>query len=443
MRSRGAHRAGAHRSALRGAGALPFAATAAVAIVIAGSAAAGAFGLAGGPPPTPVPPSGSLSPFPQTLRTPAPSTEAPHPRAAAAILVNARTGQALFAKAPEAERAIASLTKVMTALVAVRARKPSHVVTVRSDATEETGSVLGLEAGERIRVDDLLEALMLQSSNDAATALADDISGSERAFVERMNGRARQLSMLHTRFASASGLDDRGFSTASDLAVLARAAVGDAALVAVMRSRFAVVPNQDGPSRHVQNRNALLWLYPGAFGIKTGYTSEAGNCLIAAASRNGRTLISVVLGDSDDRVFDDAAALLTYGFDAFDRRTVVERGSAVGTVAIQGVSVQAVAGAPLTALVRRDRAREFSIRIEPNPDAILPLAAGMPVGVAIVAARGLELGRVLALAAAPASPPPTPRPPRPRPRLGQPAPASAGPLDLIASLLRATFGAIL
>jgi serine-type D-Ala-D-Ala carboxypeptidase (penicillin-binding protein 5/6) len=440
MRYRAHHRAhshGAARSAL-------------VVVASAGlllSATAGALGAGGaGPPPTPVPPSGSLSPFPQSLRTPAPSIQAPHVAAAAAVLVDARTGQTLFARAAHASRAIASLTKVMTALVTVRIRHLSHVVTVGPDAAAATGSVLGLHVGEEIDVDELLHALLLQSSNDAALALADDISGSEDAFVARMDSRARQLGMRETRFASASGLDDRGFSTASDLAILARAALADRELAHVVRTKSFAIEDPRGPDREVQNRNALLWLYPGAIGVKTGYTSGAGDCLIAAATRGGRTLVAVVLGDSGDAVFDDAASLLNYGFHAFRRVTVLRAGTPLGTASVGGVPVAAVAASSLVALVRTDRIGQAAMRIELDPAVALPLAAGDRVGEAVVLDHGIPVGRVGALAAtaaaAPsqtASPPPPPSPP-PAERPPSPAP---GPLDLIGSLLRATFGAIL
>ncbi len=433
--------AGVHRAASRA----PFAT-----VVVAGvmgtlivSLAAGAAGLPAGPPPTPVPPSGSPSPFPQTLDTPPPaSIVAPRIDAAAAVLVDGRSGQALYARAAAAPRAIASLTKVMTALVTVRARRLAHVVTVGVDATKETGSVLGLHGGEHITVASLLKALLLQSSNDAATALADDISGSEDAFVDRMNARARQLGMLETGFASASGLDDRGFSSAADLALLTRVALRNTELAPIMRTKVATIANPGGPPRHVQNRNALLWLYPGTIGVKTGYTGPAGNCLIAAAARNGRILIAVVLGDSEGALFDDAAALMNYGFHAFRRAVVVRARAPVGFVSIGGVEIGAAATASLTAFVRTDRVGDRVVRLEADPDVMLPVTRGQAVGEAVFVDHGVELGRVGVVATAAAAAPPPPPPTGTHPPQPEPAPA-AGPLDLIGSLLRATFGALL
>ena len=440
--------AGSHRVARR----RPIAATtvagvAALLTISLVSIAADAAGGRAGPPPTPVPPSGSLSPFPQRLHTPPPANSAPRIGAAAAVLVDARTGQTLYARVPAASRAVASLTKVMTALVTVHARRLTHVVTVPEDATRQSGSVLGLHKGERIPVQSLLIALLLQSSNDAATALADDVSGSEDAFVTRMNASARQLGMAGTRFASASGLDDRGFSTAADLAVLTRTALHSPELAPIMRTRFATVADPDGPDRHVQNRNALLWLYPGAIGVKTGYTGRAGNCLIAAASRQGRTLVAVILGDGDPAVFDDAASLLNYGFHAFRKTTVVRAGTPMGSVVVEGMHVGVIAASSLVAFVRTDRVGRAVIRIEPDPDATLPVAAGQPLGAARLLDHGVDLGRVRIVSAGAVAdttlPPPQATPPQATPPPARdPAPAP-GPLDLIGSLLRATFGAIL
>jgi D-alanyl-D-alanine carboxypeptidase (penicillin-binding protein 5/6) len=206
------------------------------------------------------------------------------------------------------------------------------------------------------------------------------------------------------------------------------------------------VPNPDGPARHIQNRNAMLWLYPGAFGVKTGYTSAAGECLIVAAQGGDRVLISVVLADGD-RVFDDSAALLNYGFDAFTKVAVVRGGQAIPPVQIQGASVPIEAARGLVRLVRSDRLREVHIDAAIAPGIVLPVRAGQRVGEAVISAHGIVLGTVPAVASAtvarPAAPSPSPPPaPTPPPPVSPAVPA-LGPLDLIASLLRATFGAVI
>jgi D-alanyl-D-alanine carboxypeptidase (penicillin-binding protein 5/6) len=388
-------------------------------VLLVAANALGAPGTRAGPPPTPVPPSGSPSPYPQTLHTPPPSTRTPAIPAAAAILVTAGTGQVLYAKHPWARRAIASLTKLMTATIAVRARSLAHTVTVTDEATRQSGSTLGLRSGERIPVRSLLYAILLQSSNDAASALATDISGTADAVVGR------------------NGLDDRGYSTASDLATLTRVAIATPSLVHIMQTRSATIANPSGPARHIQNRNALLWLYPGVFGVKTGFTTAAGQCLITAATHDGRTLVAVVLGDVGDRVFDDSATLLNYGFTAFVKARPVRRGDRLGTIDVDGVPVDALAGEGLTRLMRTDRLGHATITLHRGTGVSLPVAVGDPLGRAVISVAGSTLGSVPAVAAIATAAPIRPIPPPARPR------DPAGPLDLAITLLRATFGSAL
>ncbi|MDP9300515.1 MAG: serine hydrolase, partial [Actinomycetota bacterium] len=179
------------------------------------------------PPPTPVPPHGSLSPFPTSLSTPADPTTAPTLTARSALLADLDSGDLMDEKAPDQPVPIASLTKIMTALITLERTRLTDIVTVDPRAVftrREYGasSTIGLKAGERISVEDLLYAMMLGSANDAALALAIHIAGSEQAFVRVMNVRAPQLGMHRTVFFSSNGLDDRGRSTARDLLHLIR-----------------------------------------------------------------------------------------------------------------------------------------------------------------------------------------------------------------------------
>ncbi len=239
------------------------------------------------PPPTPVGRSHSPSPFPTVLHTPAPGDEPPRLRSDEALLEDLDTGQVLFGQRPSTPRPIASLTKIMTALLVLERSPLTGEVTVSRNAATTPPSDLGLKAGERISVRDLLYGLLLGSANDAAVALAEHVGSSIGGFVTMMNARARQLGMRHTRFRSPNGLDDRGYSTALDLATLTRAVYQHRAFESIVAAKFHTIPGPGTKVRRVQNRNALLWLYPGAIGVKTGFTTPAGHCLVAVSRSSG------------------------------------------------------------------------------------------------------------------------------------------------------------
>jgi D-alanyl-D-alanine carboxypeptidase (penicillin-binding protein 5/6) len=366
-------------------------------------------GQLGTPPPTPVPPRGSPSPFRTELATPADPVPPPAVDAPVVLLADLTNDQILQARAIDARRPVASLTKVMTALLTLERTQPGDIVTVPPEAVfapDEYGasSTLGLRAGERLPVRDLLEAIILQSSNDAAIALAVHVAGSTERFVELMNRRAVQLGMRDTRFASPNGLDDRGLSTASDLLVLLRAAQAQPGFRELAATRFAEIPSPKGPPRRVQNRNVLLWLYPGATGVKTGSTVGARFCLIATAKRDGRELAVILLGDPDE-TFSDAAALLNHGFAGFERHPFVARGDDLGVVRIVGGAVPVVAGADLEALVATGLLDRAQRRIVVDPRAAYPPAVGERVGTMRVTLPGVTVGSVPLLAAEVPPPP--------------------------------------
>jgi D-alanyl-D-alanine carboxypeptidase len=362
------------------------------------------------PPPTPVPPDGSLSPFPTALDTPADPLAVPRISAPSAVLAELSSGQVLYAKDARARRSIASLTKIMTALLTLERTDPAEIVTVRPDSVlADRGGIaaLGLEVGERISVTDLLDALMLQSANDAAIALADHVAGSEPRFVRIMNRRADRLGMARTRFRSPNGLDDRGTSTAQDLVTLTRAAYRTEGFAPIVAQMHASVPAPDGSTRELQNRNAMLWLYPGAIGVKTGYTSAAGYCVVAVAEREGRSLVAVVLGAPGD-AFSDAAALLDHGFTAFEEHTFVDAGEPSGVVPLTGGAVPVETGARLVALVATATLGNVRERVDVDPDAAYPPAPGARVATLRISIPGFDLGSVPLVVSAVPPPPPAP-----------------------------------
>jgi D-alanyl-D-alanine carboxypeptidase (penicillin-binding protein 5/6) len=378
------------------------------------------------PPPTPVGPNHSPSPFPTSLVTPPPSSVPPSLTSPAAILEDLDSGQTLSSKAARARRPIASLTKIMTALLAMTRADADEVVVVSGNAASQQGSVLGLQTGEQITVRQLLYALLMQSSNDAAVALAEHVGGSVPAFLDLMNRRARRLGMTDTFFTSPSGLDDRGYSSARDLAIVTRAAFGQPLFERIVRTKFHVVPAPSGPSRHIQNRNILLWLYPDAIGVKTGFTTPAGHCLIAAADRDGVRLLVVALGSGGEDaagVFNDGAALMNYGYSAFRKETLIHAGDPLGPFAVDGRAIPAVAAASLIHMVRTDVADKVTLAVHMDVGLALPVQAGQRVGTVTIAVDGRRVGMVDVVATATVTTPlPSPAP-LPSPPL---SPATAG-----------------
>jgi D-alanyl-D-alanine carboxypeptidase len=229
--------------------------------------------------------------------------------ARAAIVVDAVTGRVLWARRAHERRAIASLTKLMTAYVADRDLRARGRFRVRSEMTGVPGATIGLRAGERVQVRRMLAATMIASANDAATALAVRRAGSEARFVKLMNRQARRMGLRDTRFSNASGIyDDGNRSSAWDVADLSRRFLRRPRLAALARTRAF----ETGPTTQYVSHNRLLWTYRGAIGIKTGFTDAAGRCIAAAAKRGRRAVIVVVLAARNGE-FREAKRLLDWG----------------------------------------------------------------------------------------------------------------------------------
>jgi D-alanyl-D-alanine carboxypeptidase (penicillin-binding protein 5/6) len=243
------------------------------------------------------------------------AAEDPFPGAGEAYLVK-RDGRLLWARAADRRLPPASLAKMMTALLALERGALDEVATVGPGAARATGTRLHLRAGERLRASDLLAATVIRSANDACRALAEHLAGSAGAFVAQMNRRAGALGMADTRFADPCGHDRPDqYTTASDLVVLAEVLLRQPEYLRLARTPSLKIRTVDGRrSFAFSNTNALLGRYEGAVGLKTGYTSQAGNCLVALAERNGVRVL-VVLLNAPNRWW-NAVGLLNQAFDA-------------------------------------------------------------------------------------------------------------------------------
>ena len=232
------------------------------------------------------------------------------------LLFDVNTGQLLWARNPARVMPMASLTKMMTALIVAGHAKPGARVLITSEALHYTGSGIGLlPKGKRVPLPALLYGLLLPSGNDAAIALADYVAGSQSRFIALMNQRAHDLGLSCTHFSTVSGIVDQGnYSCAQDLALIARKLLDQPLLAAIVASRNAILPFPiKGGKLYLYTNNPLLLLrYPGADGVKTGFTDAAGQCLVATARRGKRWLGVVLLHSGDTST--QAQQLLNAGF---------------------------------------------------------------------------------------------------------------------------------
>lgn len=224
----------------------------------------------------------------------------PFPQVGAAYLVEV-DGNALWRRHAKRHLPVASLTKLMTALLVLEQKQPGAEVSVTLSAARETGTRLHLKAGERFRMQDLLAAALIASANDACRALADHIGANETDFVARMNLRAQAIGMKDTHYSNACGHDAADhYSSAQDLALLAHELLKHESLLSITAQKKSQITTLDGRHHYVfSNKNALISRYPGALGLKTGFTPNAGKCLLAYARREEHKVLLIILHGND------------------------------------------------------------------------------------------------------------------------------------------------
>ncbi|MDD9267590.1 D-alanyl-D-alanine carboxypeptidase [Paenibacillus sp. MAHUQ-63] len=258
--------------------------------------------------------------------------------AVGASLIDVESGRILYSQKGDTPMRIASLTKIMTAIIAIEQGKLNDMVKVSKNAYGKEGSSIYLKLGEEMRMHDMLYGLMLRSGNDAATAIAEHVGGSVEGFVYLMNEKARMLGMENSHFTNPSGLDEGEGHRASpnDMARLTAYALKNPVFKEIVSTKLKKVPNPNEAWDYSWlNKNKMLSLFEGADGVKTGYTKLAKRCLVSSATRDGQQLAVVTLNDGDD--WADHARLLQYGFTYFPLQTIVKKGEAVeGTPWVAG-----------------------------------------------------------------------------------------------------------
>jgi len=310
------------------------------------------------------------------------ASAAPDLDAAAGVLM-ASDGRILWSRSPDEERAMASTTKIMTAIVALENASLDEPIVVSQRAATIGEAAARLKAGETYPLRTLLEAMLVKSGNDASVAVAEHIGGSVEGFAAMMNDKAAQLGLEHTSFVNPHGLDAPGhYTSAADLATLARYAMANDEFRRMVALESVVIEASAGP-QELENGNLLIGTLEGATGVKTGWTSRAGYSLVASAERGGIELFAVVLGTQDEMErFQQAGLLLEWGFVHYAEQRLAETGEVLGTLPVSDYldrEIEAVVGVPAALPV-------FDLAGEVTRSVTLPESVDAPI------ARGDRLG---------------------------------------------------
>lgn len=317
----------------------------------------------------------------------------PQVTAASAVLIEGATGQVLYAKNADEPRPPASTTKILTALLALQLGDPGEVVTASPRAAAIGEASIFLRPYEKLTLEEMVKGALIKSGNDAALALAEHVAGSQEMFAWLMNRKSRLVGARGSNFVNPHGLPAPSHrATAHDLALIARYALGHPIFAATVRTRETTIPWPGyNWQRYLRNTNRLLWSYPGATGVKTGTTREAGPCLVAAAAQEERQLIAVVLNCRDR--YSDAARLLDYGFQEY-RLVTYPPGSWSTEIRVRGGTADTVhvANAEVVAIsIPREQADAVEEVVELPPEVAAPVRAGDPVGRVELVLGGREL----------------------------------------------------
>ncbi len=321
-----------------------------------------------------------LTPWPEAAAAP------PQIKARAGVLIDAKTGDMLFEKNSRERNAPASTTKIMTAILAVESGRLDDPVRVSLRAAATRGSSMHLYAGQVLSLHELLSGLLLRSGNDAAVAIAEHLAGTTEAFVEQMNERARALGATDTHFRNPHGLSAPGhYSSAYDLALLARFALTDPTFAALVGSKEISIEWLDRRGRekdvNLRNTNRLLWMLEEADGVKTGTTGEAGPCLVSSATRGNHKLIAVVLHDHSR--WYDSMQLLKFGFDNYDLYDYADQGALIATLPVESGladTVDAVAAAPAALVIPAADYPRVTVEVDLPKKIKAPVYQGQKIG---------------------------------------------------------------
>ncbi len=333
--------------------------------------------------------------------------DSPVVTAPTAILIDAETGKVLYEKNADEKHYPASTTKVMTGILAIENGKLEDMITVGVNPSliERGSSQIYLIPGEQLTMEQLLYALMLESANDAAVAIAEHISGSVEEFAKLMNKRASELGATNTNFVNPNGLhNDNHYTTARDLAMIAKYGMTLDKFRSVVKEVKYTIPktNKQEERNYITNSNKLIWQtydklrYEYATGIKTGYTVKAKQCLVGGAKKGDIELISVVMGAEGQNIYSDTVALFEYGFANFEKIGLLEKDQIVTSVSVKNVEekINLLASEDCSLLLSQAERDKVKTDIVTREAIEKPLKKGQPLGEMIITVDGAEVKRV-------------------------------------------------
>ena len=323
-------------------------------------------------------------------------------KATGAALIDMDSGRVLWGKNEEKPLAMASTTKIMTAIIALETADLEDVVTVSKRAAAAPEVNIDLTAGEEVKLKNLMYALMLKSANDSAIAIAEHIGGSIEGFAAMMNEKAFEIGAYDTVFVTPNGLDEgEHHSTARDMALIAAYALKNKNFCDIINTQQVSFTSEDGKKRYdLVNKNRLLREYKGAFGVKTGFTGKAGHCFVGAAERDGVRLVSCVLASGwgtagKEYKWSDTKTILDYGFENFKYYTVVDSNTETADIDILNSDKKAVKTAvngEINALLSEEERNNLEI-VSVMPESIsAPVKVGQAVGFIRVYTDGFLIG---------------------------------------------------
>lgn len=281
--------------------------------------------------------------------------------AESSIVLCADTNQVLYGENQHKKMGMASTTKIMTAIIALENGNTTDMITVSRNASIQEGSSVYLKPNDRVSLSDLLYALMLNSGNDAAMAIAEHIAKTPEAFAVLMNEKATELGCRNTHFNNPSGLpDSEHYSTAYDMAIIMSYAIKNDEFARIVSTKEHSIQTADSVT-YLKNHNKLLWQYPDCTGGKTGFTKLSGRCFVSCATKDGATLVCVTLDAPDD--WNDHKNLLDFGFDKLEMTPILSRNEIICTRRIRGTRLNILAGNDLSLPLKSGRKRNITLKV--------------------------------------------------------------------------------